>query len=870
MNRTWLLLSPLLATSLAVSEPARGDADDDRDALMRLYAEAGGPSWLNDRNWGSAQDLSTWHGVRTDAGGRVTGLDLKGNGLNGRLAPEIGDLARLESLVLSDNDLQEAIPPEVAGLERLQRLDLGGNRLTGEIPDELAQLGALRTLDLYDNRLSGAIPAGMGAFRALRVLNLGSNRLSGEIPSGLGDLGALEELDLSVNGLRGFIPGALGLLRELRELNLSLNRLRGEVPPELGSLAKLRWLQLQNNGLAGELPPELGNLTSLFLFEVSRNFLAGEIPAWLADKTELAILGLAHNDFSGEVPHFLGYLPLSYLHLTGNRLTGEIPDDLGRLDQLRELGLGGNRLTGAVPRSLIDLELSFLDIGGNDLCVNADDAELKGWLRSVERLAGRLANCPNPHPVYLVQSVQSFDAPVTLVAGRPALLRVFLASAGSAGEPLPAVKATFHDAAGEVVHTVEVPAGGRLRRQITEGHLNASANAEIPGRVIQPGVALAVEVGGGVPGLPRRIPAEGRILLDVEKLPPLELTLVPLVTAEDPSSAVDFVDEVAARGARHPALQPMLDLLPVEGIEVNAHEPILTSSTSTFDLLRLVTATRRIEAGRGYWQGVLGPASVSGALKQGLGWLHDRSSYADPHGLTMAHEIAHNMTLLHAPCGAARGPDSYFPDRRARIGAWGWNRAYGVLVPPAAFDNLSYCDPPWTSEYSFSKALTYRVGREAAESMPAVQHLPRKEPTLLLWGGVDERGEPYLRPSFLIDAVAGVPPPGDDYRISGRSAGGTAFSLRFDMPPLPDAEAGRAFVITLPVSWSGRLESIRLESRDRAATLDLLTEAPMTILRNSATGQVRAILERPAAEAVRSVPGAANLEVLESFGIAVQ
>ncbi|MDD9961066.1 MAG: hypothetical protein OXU70_03100 [Gammaproteobacteria bacterium] len=870
MNRTWPVLPPLLLALLAAGEPARADAGGDRDALLRLHAEAGGESWHNDTNWGSALELGAWHGVRTDADGRVTGLNLEGNGLTGRLPPEIGDLVRLESLVLSFNDLEEAIPPEIAGLERLQRLDLSRNGITGEIPDELAGLGALRELTLEDNRLSGAIPASMGTLNALRVLNLRSNRLSGDIPPQLGDLKALEKLILGDNRLRGFIPGALGQLAELRELTLSWNRLGGEVPPELGSLAKLEWLALAVNGLAGALPPELGNLSNLRFFDVSSNLLTGEIPAWLADKTKLEALRLAYNDFSGEIPPFLGYLPLFDLALTGNRLTGEIPDDLGRLNRMGELTFGGNRLTGALPRSLIDLEVHNLDIGGNDLCVNFDDGAMKRWLRSARQLDGRLANCPNPHPVYLVQSVQSFDSPVTLVAGRPALLRVFLSSAASAGEPLPAVKATFHDAAGEVAHVAEIPAGGRLRRQITEGHLNASANAEIPGRVIQPGVELVVEVGGDLPELPSRIPADDRILLDVERLPPLELTLVPLVTAQDPSSAVDFVDEVAALGAKHPALQPMLDLLPVGGVEIEVHEPIRISNTWTYDMLRVVTAARRIEAGRGYWQGVLGPASVPGGLKQGLAWLDEQASYSDPYGLVMAHEVAHNMTVGHAPCGGATGADWYFPNRRARIGAWGWNRAYGILVPPAAFDNMSYCDPKWTGEYSFSRALTYRMGQEAAASMPTVEQAPRKEPTLLLWGGVDEQGAPYLRSSLLIDAVPEVPPPGDDYRISGRNADGTAFSLSFDMPALPDAGDERAFVITLPVSWSGSLESIRLESRDRAATLDLETQAPMTILRNSATGQVRAILERPAADAVRSVPGTPNLEVFESFGIAVQ
>ena len=83
---------------------------------------------------------------------------------------------------------------------------------------------------------------------------------------------------------------------------------------------------------------------------------------------------------------------------------------------------------------------------------------------------------------------------------------------------------------------------------------------------------------------------------------------------------------------------------------------------------------------------------------------------------------------------------------------------------------------------------------------------------------------------------------------------------------MPDAPDERVFVITLPVTWSGNVESIRLANRDKAATLDLGTADPMTILRDPTTGQVRAVLDSPAAEAMRQVPGI-PLEVFESFGI---
>ena len=581
------LLPVLLLAGVNTGEAVLANAGDvagDRDALLELHAATQGGSWFDDTNWGSTTDLGEWYGVRTDADGRVVGLDLPGNNLAGTLPAQLGDLAMLESLELNGNRLTGPIPRELGSLVRLERLNLSGsigdgaagNRLTGEIPDELSGLGALRELHLGANRLSGAIPASLGALHSLVRLDLSANSLGGEIPDRLGDLEALESLKLSENNLTGFIPPSLGKLRRLRKLILSHNALRGEIPPELGNLGELDVLDLGANALAGEIPPELGNLSVLTWLILGSNLLGGEIPPWLADLGRLEILTLAYNGFTGGIPPWLGYLVrLGWLELEGNRLTGEIPHELGRLENLLVLGLGGNGLTGKLPGSLTALaRLERFDLGGTEVCIDFDDVATKRWLRGISGYSGRVANCPRAESVYLVQSVQSFETPTTLVAGRAALLRVFLASEEAAGMEIPSVEATFHDEHGDEVYRVEIAAGGTVPRRIDEGSLDASANAEIPGSVIRPGVELALEIAGGLPGLPARIPAQGRVVLDVEKVPPLKLTLIPLQTPEDSSSAEHFVDAVVEKGEEHPALRQILDFLPVEDVEVEAHEPV--------------------------------------------------------------------------------------------------------------------------------------------------------------------------------------------------------------------------------------------------------------------------------------------------------
>ena len=80
-----------------------GTVATDRAALTDLYNNTGGASWRTNTNWGSTEPLDMWHGVTTDANGRVTALRLRGNHLSGT---QLGrDPASLQELYLGGNRL---------------------------------------------------------------------------------------------------------------------------------------------------------------------------------------------------------------------------------------------------------------------------------------------------------------------------------------------------------------------------------------------------------------------------------------------------------------------------------------------------------------------------------------------------------------------------------------------------------------------------------------------------------------------------------------------------------------------------------------------------------------------------------------------
>ena len=361
--------------------------------MVALYNATGGANWTNNTNWLTNEALSEWHGLDTDANGRVTGLRLENNGLIGEIPAELGDLTNLIALRLYSNSLSGEIPVELGGLANLEELSLRGNALTGEIPAELGDLTNLIALRLYSNSLSGEIPAALGELANLQELILSrnaltgeipvelggltnlislrlySNRLSGEIPMELRGMANLQELDLNENMLTGEIPAALGELANLQVLSLWSNRLSGEIPVELGGLSNLQLLSLWGNALTGEIPAELGGLSQLRVLIISQNVLRGEIPAELGGLSNLEELNLWGNRLSGEIPVELGDLTnLQLLSFRGNALTGEIPAELGNLTNLEELSLNENTLIGRIPAELGDLtNLRVLSLWGNSL-----------------------------------------------------------------------------------------------------------------------------------------------------------------------------------------------------------------------------------------------------------------------------------------------------------------------------------------------------------------------------------------------------------------------------------------------------------------------------------------------------------------------
>ena len=287
----------------------------DRAVLVKLHNSTNGGEWDNNGNWLTDMPLPRWHGVDVNALGKVIGLDLRQNNLNGELIPEIGHLTDLTSL------------------------NLGGNHLTGSIPSELAQLTALTSLDLGANRLTRGIPTEFGNLKLLNYLNLESNELSGEIPEELGKLTELQSLLVSNNDFDGCIPDVLRSI-------------------ETTDFDRLNVLYCTHDKADRAVLVKLYNSTNGDEWINDESWLSDNpIPAWHGVEADangkVTALDLRQNNLRGNLIPEIGQLTdLTALNLGGNQLTGTIPPEIGKLAELSSLLLNGNRFSGKIPDEL--------------------------------------------------------------------------------------------------------------------------------------------------------------------------------------------------------------------------------------------------------------------------------------------------------------------------------------------------------------------------------------------------------------------------------------------------------------------------------------------------------------------------------------
>ena len=505
---------------------------------------------------------------------------------------------------------------------------------------------------------------------------------------------------------------------------------------------------------------------------------------------------------------------------------------------------------------------------GGDLRITARLAGLSQWTRLRINPSSIRLTAPS---IYFNQVIQNLEGEVPLIAGRPALLRIF-----AAGDQVsfyqPTVRAELYRD-GEIVQTATMPYTSEvLFDEPNESELEYSFNMEVPATLIEPGLELVVDLDteNTVPkaaGSITRYPAEGTMPVDIIEMPVFRQTFVPTlrITSSDTVGhrVFSWLEDI---GPDSHHVQVSRTLLPIGDMEVSVRadtfftDADLTTNSGWQAYLREVEVLWRMEGKEGYYYGVV--ELPAGSAWGGVGYVNGTPvSVGGMSADTYAHELGHNMTLRHAPCGGAGSPDPAFPSPHGSIGKWGYDFEFGRLISPSRYkDLMGYCSPNWVSDYHFLKAMRHRLETEAAPSDPAPA-----ERTLMLWGNASGE-EVLLEPAFVVDAVPEVPSGGGPWRLTGLGRGGQRlFDFGF-APNQTDHGGGANFHFNVPYDpeRDGALESVVLSGPGGEFTLDRSSTRPMAIVRDRATGRVRAILRDWTGGVARAT---GDVEVMVSEGL---
>ncbi|MFQ5667908.1 MAG: hypothetical protein ACE5I7_15955 [Candidatus Binatia bacterium] len=220
------------------------------------------------------------------------------------------------------------------------------------------------------------------------------------------------------------------------------------------------------------------------------------------------------------------------------------------------------------------------------------------------------------------------------------------------------------------------------------------------------------------------------------------------------------------------------------------------------------------------WDGVADapPPVYTGAGRAALG--------EEGSGELLAHEVAHNLKLFHAPCppppghpNTPKGIDPQWPYSDGFIQEVGFDVAHWRTKTPGApdfsADFMSYCVFQWISPYHWKKLFD--------ELTPSSGHggvaVFAPQSYALISGVVRDDNTGQLDPLMEVESVAEAPSPptGSDYCVAFDAASGATlatycFDVSFANPESGEATSVAAFAFALPYPAGASGMTLRREN----------------------------------------------------------
>ncbi len=380
--------------------------------------------------------------------------------------------------------------------------------------------------------------------------------------------------------------------------------------------------------------------------------------------------------------------------------------------------------------------------------------------------------------IEVTQSVQNAQNSVHLVAGKATILRIYAATLAF-DQAVPNVKISVRASntnsamlsGSPQLYTATVPLHS------SRADYNSSINIALPVAWSSGTVDLTVALDAD--NAVREMSESNNSIttsLVFHAVPPLAIKVVPIT----------FHNTLDGRTYPTPTRDSISDWIqrtyPISKIELSWHAryDFTGDLTKTADFTRLLNeiTTIKMTEGAPDSQVYYGLVPTTDGVNTwfyggyaGLGWVGSRVAIGlDYQGLTSqlaAHEIGHNLGMLHAPCGGATSIEPEYPNTDGSIGEFGLDVLTGTVYSPSSKDIMTYCSPRWISGFTYEKLFAAQVEQGANLSLSLTAPDPgaaAPQRGLLVRANIDA-GSAELLPAYILPGQVKNAPEAGEYTI---------------------------------------------------------------------------------------------------------